>query len=282
MSCTTPKIGGNEYIRFGLLNVTIEGMERKSYVPIINENGTTEFGDVQEIKKFVDLNDISTTQLVSVNCGSDTYGIDRIPNPFTNNPKQYYALYTGIGQKPFSFIPSPYDEINEKNPIFFTENPDAEHPSCLLNMDGKGETAKILNQLAINLGNEDWKTGDTIPSYTSETLGWDKIAPAAQCCWMYCVDEKYKDNSIFGQGQWYLPTLGESAYVFGRYNIIENTIIHLQNKTARPNLNGMPDFLCSNVSNDDYKIGHLYQSYGFIGFGRRETLIHKIEAFCII
>ena len=283
MSCTTPKIGGSENIRFGLYNRPIDGMDKKSYVPIINENGTTEFGDVQEIKKFSDLNDLQTNHVISVDFHESDFQtyVPFVPNPFTNNPKQYYVLYnTDSETKPFKLLPSPYNEINEKNTIFFTENLDEEHPSCLLNMDGKGETTKILNQIEKN-GNTTWKTGTTIPNVTSSTLGWDKIAPAAQCCWMYCVKEGYETNPIFGQGCWYLPTLGEGAYVFARQGTIINTLLYMMEKNTRLNIAAILDFTCSCVNNDE-RHGYVNDSYGFIGFGYRLNNLSATNALCMI
>ena len=217
MVSSNPLIGSiNSHVIFGLNYVDINGMSYKSYFPCINEQGTLNFGVEQEIKYF-------ESNESNLKFPSDLY--NEPLNPFTKNQGYKTAqLNSGL-------LPSPYLENMLSNPLFFTENPVENNPSALLNFDGKGETAKILNQLAINLGNEDWKTGTTILSTTSETLGWDKIAPAAQCCWMYCVDKKYKDNPIFGQGQWYLPTVGELCYLIARINAINNTIIQLNYKS---------------------------------------------------
>ena len=215
----TPKIGGeHDNLMFGMQNQNIDSLILKNYLPFINESGTTDFGEYQEVKQW-GTSDINVKILPSDNY--ETY-----KNPFTKQQYYYYNTPNKDNLK-INYIPSPYTSIMTKNDIFFTENTNESNPSCLLNFDGKGETAKILNQLAINLGNEDWKTGTTIPSTTSETLGWDKIAPAAQCCWMYCVDEKYKDNPIFGQGQWYLPTVGELCYLIARLKAIFNTLTHI-------------------------------------------------------
>ena len=212
----TPMIGGeSENLYWGLFEEEIENMEYKSYIPSIKSSGTADFNKEQTIVEWIDCNSLDGY------FPSDHF--NNLLNPYTKN--QGYA----VSGSNYNYFPSPYNESMNKNSIFFSENEDEIHGSMILNFDGKGETAKVLKQLAVNLGNEDWKTGTTIPNSTSSTLGWDKIAPAAQCCWMYCVDEKYKDNPIFGQGQWYFPTLGELAYVFARYNAINKTLEQINN-----------------------------------------------------
>ena len=213
---------------FGMYNQEIEGIEYKYYVPYINEIGTENFGIYQEVKGFHFLDSNDSMSFFEIQYTIDYSDLIEINNPFTKNQgystiKEYYPN--------FVLAPSPYNKFMGKNPIFFTENSDISKQSILLDFDGKDKTNKILAQLNKNLGNEDWKTGDTIPNTTSETLGWDKIAPPAQCCWRYCVDEKYKDNPIFGQGQWYLPTVGEMCYIMARVVAINNTLERIFNIT---------------------------------------------------
>ena len=218
MSCTNPMYGSDESnssdIRFGLWLQNITDIKYKSYIPCINESGTTNFGDVQEIKFWYNPTNYKFS-------GSNDLHIDII-NPFTKN--QGYRI---TDENP-TCCPSPYLENMLFNPIYFTENLDESKPSALLNFDGKGETATVLKQLAVNLGNEDWKTGNTIPNSTSETLGWDKIAPACQCAWLYHISDEFKDNPIFGQGQWYIPTIGEGLYLLAISKFIRNTMLQIQ------------------------------------------------------
>lgn len=202
MRYDTPKIGGNAQNMYcGLYNQTIEGLVYKKYAPYINQSGTTEFGDTQEIKGWYDV--------TSPNDYFPSDSFTALTNPFTKN-QGYYNNNTS-----FYYYTSPYDKNMNKNPIFFTENPTSENPSCLINMDGKGETAKILAQLAINIGNEDWKQGDTITNATGSTS-----APAAQCCWMYSTVGTNK-------GDWYLPTIGELAYACARKKAIDASITQI-------------------------------------------------------
>ena len=224
MHCDTPMIGGKwNYVLWGLYNNDIDGADyNRSLFPSIQEKGKTEFGAEQEILFWSNILNVQPFICSDRFSNNDASYRNHFPNPFTKNQWYSNTSYN-------AYAPSPYLENMLPNPIFFTENKIGNYTSCLPFMDGKGETAKVLNQLAVNLGNEDWKTETTIPSTTSETLGWDKIAPAAQCTWMYCVDEKYKDNPIFGQGCWYLPTIGEMCYVVARRDAIDRSLTQINN-----------------------------------------------------
>ena len=202
MRYDTPKTGGDgQGIRWGLYGKTIEGLEYKTYAPYINQSGTTDFGDTQTINGWYDASSSSSSDYFP----SDSF--TALTNPFTKNQVYYY------NNTRYYYYPSPYDKNMNKNPIFFTENPTSGQPSCLINMDGKGETDKILAQLKVNIGNEDWKQGETIENTTDS-------APAAQCCWMYStVGTK--------QGDWYLPTIGELAYACARQKAINASITQI-------------------------------------------------------
>ena len=272
MSADSPIVGSSEFDAqniYGLFDSHIENIELKSYVPYIADNSQN-FGNIEEIKGWEEVvNTYNTEYLLPNDVNKD------IIYPFNKKYGYYYnEYYNNI------FLSSVYSIDMNKNPLFFTENPDAEHPSCLLNFDGKGETAKILNQLAINLGNEDWKTGTTIPSYTSETLGWDKIAPPIQSSWMYCIDEKYKDNPIFGQGQWYVPTIGEVAYVGCRYKAIMMTLFQIYQ--VQNDLVAIKQSLLGSSSqiSDSVLIGLHIQWCGIGRYNRHNSI--PIRAFCLI
>lgn len=190
---------------WGLSGSNINNMEYTAYIPFINEPLTTNFGNTQEIK------------------GDDSYvffpsdKFNVLPNPFTKN--QYYNQ-----NDQFSYYgPSPYDKNMNKNSIFFTDNLLSGHKSCLVNIDGKIETTKILDQLTINIGNENWKNNETIENIDSSIN-----APAAQCCWMY---------STIGtkQGDWYLPTIGELIYALARQSAINKSITLINDEMGNKN-----------------------------------------------
>lgn len=278
MNNNTPKIGGNvqNHLYFGLYNVPIDGMEKKSYAPKINEGDTIEFGTVQEIKEFTDLSlrtryehlcrELFDASLVTYNMVNNPFALDN----------QGYVLNPYGTQLPYVLIPSPFDKNMDKNPIFFTENPDTEHPSCLLNFDGKGETEKILNQLNVNIGNDDWKNNETIENAYSTTN-----APIVQCTWMYCVKEGYETNPIFGQGCWYIPTIGELAYYLVRENLIANTILHINEKNPNLEASATTNMYCSNIFNDA-TIASIQLPYCYLGFTYRDNRFYETKAFSII
>lgn len=205
MRCDTPKVGGNKQnICIGLGNERVEGIGYKNYFPNIKENNSWEFGDVQEIKEWSPMGNF---------CQVPTDKNHTKMNPFTINQGYYFA---GSETKVF---PSPYTKSMAKNSIFFSENTDINHPSVLLDFDGKGTNNKILNHIYNNLGNDDWKSGTTVDNISGSTN-----APSCQCCWMYCVKEGYETNSIFGQGCWYQPTFAELCYLIARLVAYNNTI----------------------------------------------------------
>ena len=263
---------------FGMNNQEIEGIEYKYYVPYINEIGTENFGTNQEVKGFHFLDSNDSMSFYEIQYATEYSDIIKINNPFTKNQgysttKEYYPN--------FVLAPSPYNKVMGKNPIFFTENSDIFKQSILLDFDGKDKTNKILIQLNKNLGNEDWKTGTTIPNATSETLGWDKIAPAAQCAWLYHISDEFKDNPIFGQGQWYLPTIGEGLYTLARCKSIRNTMLQIQTVSNDfINVFGSEHmWTCSTLYNaHNFLINHMTGAIGTIN--RSESW--RGRAFCLI
>ena len=262
MRCDTPKIGGDyQVIYWGLYNQTVEGLELKRYAPYINQSGTTDFGDTQTINGW---NNTLSSSSSSNYFPSDSF--TALTNPFTKN-QGYYNDYTN-----YYYIPSPYDKNMNKNPIFFTENPTSENPSCLINMDGKGETAKILAQLAINIGNEDWKQSETIINATGSTS-----APAAQCCWMYITVGTE-------QGDWYLPTIGELAYVCARQKAINASITQINSVLGNTDAKTLTttDYhwssSCPSSSSAldlSFRSGHFYNA-------RRYSLNYYVRSFALV
>lgn len=208
MRYDTPKVGGDkQFISWGLYNEEIENMEYKTTIPCINESGVNDLGETQEIKRWININ--SGFKYFP----SDSFDGNRfLPNPFTNG-ESYGITFSSST----NYLPSPYIQNMTKNPIFYTENPTIDNSSCLIDMNGKEETEKILNQIEKN-GNTDWKTYESIENEGHSNI----LAPAAQCCYMY---------STFGtnQGDWYLPTIGELVYLLSRRGAINNTMEKINN-----------------------------------------------------
>lgn len=295
MSSYSPMTGSGsaDGLLWGLGGNEIEGLEYKTYVPSIKEIGATEFAQEQTIAYW-------ETAMPNTNgpFPSDLYSV--YPNPYTD--KQGYIEYDPSA----SYFPSPFDAEMNKNPIFFTENPDSGNPSMLLDFDGKTHTANILKKLDENLGGKfDWRSAEHIPTNVGSdsgiTLTYDDIAPAAQCCYRYCLDESLKDNPTIGEGQWYLPTIGELIYAFARCKAINNSIKQINkmipsdyfgissssNSYAIPLDTLMVYWSCScPVSEDAFALG-----FGGGGVGARErggsvtrgnVSYGPVRAFCLV
>lgn len=255
MNHVTPKIGSltKQFIAWGMYNYQIENFRYGSVLPCINDEGSDNFGETQEIKRWVD-----TFQHNIIYFSSDSYANKaNLANPFTNG-----EYYSHPHDESYVYLPSPYIQNMTKNPIFYTEYYEESNSSILLNMDGKGETEKILNQIEKN-GNTEWKMSESIENEGHSNM----IAPAAQCCWLY---------STVGtnQGDWYLPTFGELVYTISRRGAINNSLAQInrvQNSLAI-NLD-YGSLYCSSLYNmsNAYTIDLLYGNvkiYGkYIGDG---------------
>ena len=255
MRYDTPKVGGEKQnMVWGMNRGDIEDYEMRMYAQAINENGTNDFGETQEIKRWFNV----TNEFKYL--PSDAF--TGLTNPFTKNQGYFY------NNRPTSnFCPSPYSANMLANPIYFTENLDTDNPSLFLDFDGKGKTKKILDQLTVNIGNEDWKTGETIENATGTTN-----APAAQCCWMYStVGTK--------QGDWYLPSLSELIYICARQNAIINSINAVKGNVS--SLATFIDYLWSSNSTSNTQSLYFFFNDGYYSTITRNSS-YQVRAFCLV
>ena len=179
--------GGNDYDVPLLNNYTT--------APLIKNSSVSEFPVIQEIVEYATLE--YTTWFPS------DYFTETL-NPY--DTKTYWNGYRDC-------LPSPYLNDGSKNPIYHSTSNTG---NCLSDMDGKGNTAKIL--AVDNSYSTDWQTADTIQNIGDNQY----IHPAAQCCWRY-------HTVGTNQGEWYLPSEGELGYVVTRYNTIINSLILIKN-----------------------------------------------------
>ena len=78
-------------------------------------------------------------------------------------------------------------------------------------LDGKANTEKIL--AVDNAASTAWQTAESIENnYTTTTLH-----PAAQCCWRF-------NPGSTNQGDWYLPSMGELAFIMPNFNNLQTVI----------------------------------------------------------
>ena len=77
-------------------------------------------------------------------------------------------------------------------------------------LDGKANTEKIL--AVDNVASTAWQTASAITNDSTATLH-----PAAQCCWRF-------NPGSTNQGDWYLPSIGELAFIMPKFNELNTAI----------------------------------------------------------
>jgi hypothetical protein len=96
-------------------------------------------------------------------------------------------------------IPSPIDYFSAYSSAGATSD-----------LDGKANTEKIL--AVDNAASTAWQTAASITNATGAT-----VHPAAQCCW------RFSPGST-NQGDWYLPSIGELAFIMPNFNDLQTAI----------------------------------------------------------
>lgn len=78
-------------------------------------------------------------------------------------------------------------------------------------IDGKANTEKIL--VVDNAASTAWQTAESITNNGSAAT----VHPAAQCCWRF-------NPGSTNQGDWYLPSIGELAFIMPNFNNLQTVI----------------------------------------------------------
>ena len=78
-------------------------------------------------------------------------------------------------------------------------------------LDGKANTEKIL--AVDNAASTAWQTAESITNDGSTAT----VHPAAQCCWRF-------NPGSTNQGDWYLPSIGELAFIMPKFNELNTAI----------------------------------------------------------
>ena len=78
-------------------------------------------------------------------------------------------------------------------------------------LDGKANTEKIL--AVDNAASTAWQTAESITNDKSIAT----VHPAAQCCWRF-------NPGSTNQGDWYLPSVGELAFIMPNFNDLQTAI----------------------------------------------------------
>lgn len=191
----------NSEIRWGLYGQEIDGIKEWECFPEIGF-GVTLYSEVKA--------SVSYALFPSDNPEFTT----KIPG--TDKKSGYRTPEDGSDAEPLA--PSPYAEDGEsKNPDFFTAEIGK---NAFRDFNGKGNTATYLKYATYP---STWKTDSTLPSWgwTATTEGntmWNpNIAPAVMGSWRY-------HTVGTNQGDWYIPSIGELAYLLARIHTIENSI----------------------------------------------------------
>ena len=98
-------------------------------------------------------------------------------------------------------IPSPIDYFSAYSSAGATSD-----------LDGKANTEKIL--AVDNAASTAWQTAASITNDGSTAT----VHPAAQCCWRF-------NPGSTNQGDWYLPSIGELAFIMPNFNDLQTAII---------------------------------------------------------
>jgi hypothetical protein len=97
-------------------------------------------------------------------------------------------------------IPSPIDYFSAYSSAGATSD-----------LDGKANTEKIL--AVDNAASTAWQTAASITNDSSTAT----VHPAAQCCWRF-------NPGSTNQGDWYLPSIGELAFIMPNFNDLQTAI----------------------------------------------------------
>jgi len=130
---------------------------------------------------------------------------DTLDNPYDTKTGYYVINLT--------HLPSPYNDDDSRNPVYYQTTSPSSEDNALSRFDGKYNTQFFCN---LATGQSDWKTADELE------IPYNKKGyyPLPCYCWRY-----YTDGT--NQGDWYLPAMGELGYVMARYNVIKNSIISI-------------------------------------------------------
>lgn len=111
-------------------------------------------------------------------------------------------------------------------------------------LNGKANTEKIL--AVDNAASTAWQTAASITNVDSTAT----VHPAAQCCWRF-------NPGSTNQGDWYLPSIGELAFIMPNFNNLQTAI----SDVSGVQLNGSSSYW----SSTEYDEGHAWGVYTYGG-----------------
>ena len=185
---------------------------------------------------------------------SDAYNvINPNGNELFNNPYDTQTYWLSDGVQGEAVLPSPYLNDGSKNPIYhkeYVEYDGVKVYNALANLDGKGDTKKIVDFLTNDV--------DAAPynCYAYSTVGTN-------------------------QGDWYLPSVGELGYLFARSRRINAAL-----QVVGASLNTTPADLYYLWSSSEIDSNFAWSAYFDSGFFNNQlndkTTISHVVPFCEI
>lgn len=211
---------GDVLLRFGGQGRQLVGFNKNGKIPYIAScpigGELSEFGPVQF--DVISENMSSEDEYRACVYSNDQLKDESLTNP--SNPNEGYYKMTIDSAKESTkvlLIPSPYTSDGGKNPDYF-QAPEDGGNNILADFDGSVINKKYLEQIE---GGEEWKTSPTINNESGV-----QDFPYIQCCWRYHTDGT-------NQGDWYVPSAGETGYVCAKFSKIQEGYSKLKsvNKT---------------------------------------------------
>lgn len=123
-------------------------------------------------------------------------------------------------------------------------------------LDGKANTEKIL--AVDNTASTAWQTAASITHDGSTAT----VHPAAQCCWRF-------NPGSTNQGDWYLPSIGELAFIMPNFNDLQTAI----SDVSGVQLNDDGGYW-SSTEYDVYNVWSVYTDTGCVSNDRKSTQFH--------
>jgi hypothetical protein len=134
-------------------------------------------------------------------------------------------------------IPSPIDYFSAYSSAGATSD-----------LDGKANTEKIL--AVDNAASTAWQTAASITNDDSTAT----VHPAAQCCW------RFSPGST-NQGDWYLPSIGELAFIMPNFSAISTAISDVSGVQLRDDY----AYYWSSTEYDETNAWFVYTDSGYVG-----------------
>ena len=188
--------------------------------------------------------------------GSDTYiywggyGSD-IPS-LTNFQTVVTGDTTAEGTNSYGFVPkngSYSSTPHIPSPINYFSAYSSEGATS--DLDGKANTEKIL--AVDNAASTAWQTAASITNVSGSTT----THPAAQCCWRF-------NPGSTNQGDWYLPSIGELAFIMPNFNDLRTAISDVGGVQLYYDINYLSSTEC-----DENNARGVYTYNGRVGSGNK-------------